>query len=113
MWKVIKKVVNFISRGVKNIMDKVFDESKEIVEAVMENSDSRNKTGEIIMGLGVGIAVLGFCVSDHRPHKITWREMNKIRYFVNRCGWIFVAASWILPHYTLQTNNIDNKEVLD
>ena len=103
MWNLIKKSFNdmmkIIKKGVGSIMSKVINEGKEIVEVVMETPETRNKTGEVLVGLGIGIAILGVCVSDHNPFKITSEKYNWIRFGLNKCGWIFVAASYILPYW--------------
>ena len=103
MWNLIKKSFNnmmkIIKKGVGSIMSKVLNEGKEIVEVVMETPETRNKTGEVLVGLGIGMAILGICISDHNPFEITPEKYNWIRFGLNKCGWIFVAASYILPYW--------------
>lgn len=100
--KTIKKIINTFSKGVKRIMKLTIEQSKDIVEKVMETTEKRNKTGEVIIGLGVGLGVLGWCISDHSFHRLTPQNMNSIKLFVNKLGWILVCSSWILPQYIIE-----------
>ena len=106
----LKHIYNIFTKGVKKIMSMSIDKCREVAVDVMKTEESRNKSGDMMIACGLGIALIGLAISDHRPHKPTEREMNSIRYFINRTGWILVVSSWVLPHYIINTTEIENKE---
>ena len=106
----LKHIYDTFMKGVKKIMNMSIDKCREVAVDVMKTEESRNKSGDMVIACGLGIALIGLAISDHRLHKPTAKEMNSIRYFINRTGWILVVSSWVLPRYIINTTTIENKE---
>lgn len=54
----MRRVRNLIKRGGRKVMDKV-EVTKEVVNSLFNDSDKRKSVGVIVVGVGLGVAVVG------------------------------------------------------
>ena len=54
----MKRVCSLIKRGGRKVMDKV-EATKEVVNGLLSDSNKRKVVGVIVVGVGLGVAVVG------------------------------------------------------
>ena len=96
----LSKGIKKVSKEVRKMTKETFDNCQKLGEVVLETPEKRNKVGELIVAAGVGVALIGVAVTDHRPKKLTAQEKNNIRTNIQCAGAIIFAAGVLLPKWT-------------